>query len=120
MCIGIDIIEIDRIDKIIKRNKFFISCVFSRDEIDQLSKKKPMNESIASRFCAKESFFKCVGEGIKNIKNLKSVKILNSKDGKPEIILEGKLLEKYKDHTFHVSMSHCKKYATAIVEMNSE
>ena len=118
MCIGIDIIEIDRIDNIIKRNKFFISCVFSHDEIDQLSKKKCIKESIASRFCAKESFFKCVGEGIKNTKRLKSVKILNSEGGRPKVILEGNLLDKYKDHIFHVSMSHCKKYAVAMVEMH--
>ena len=62
--IGIDIIEIERIKKIIARNKFFINTILCYDEINQILQKKNIYESIAARYCAKESFFKCIGKGI--------------------------------------------------------
>ena len=115
MGIGIDIIEIDRIKKIVCRNKFLISTVFSEDEIEQLINKQDIYSSIAGRFCAKEAFFKCLGTGIESLNMLKLIRILNDKNGKPEIYLNGILLEKYKNFEFHVSISHCKSYACAVV-----
>ena len=113
--IGIDIIEIERIKKIIARNKFFINTILCYDEINQILQKKNIYESIAARYCAKESFFKCIGKGIKKIQNLKKIKILNNKNNKPEIFLSENFKKIYKNFKFSVSMSHCKKYACAVV-----
>ena len=116
MSIGIDIIEIDRIHKIVDRNKFFLLHIFSKNEISQIKSKKQIYASIACRFCAKESFFKCVGTGITSMESLKEVQILNLENGKPFIALSGKLHEKYKKYRFDLSMSHCQKYACAVVQ----
>lgn len=114
---GIDIIEIGRIRKVIGRNKFFLSVIFSERELEQVSRKPDIYSSIAARFCAKEAFFKCIG-GIKSLHDLKSVEILNSKSGQPEIYLNNVFSEKYKNFEFSVSLSHCKEYACAIVVSN--
>ena len=115
MNIGIDIIEIERITKIIKKNKFFLDKIFCSDEIGQTFLKKNIFESIAARYCAKESFFKCIGTGIKKIQNFKEIKILNNKNNQPEIFLSENFKKIYKNFKFSVSMSHCKKYACAVV-----
>ncbi len=117
MNIGIDIIEIERITKIIKKNKFFLDKIFCSDEIGQTFLKKNIFESIAARYCAKESFFKCVGTGIEKISDFKMVKILNNQNRQPEIFLLGDLKKKYEKFEFKVSLSHCKKYACAVVLM---
>ena len=115
MNIGIDIIEIERIKKIIERNKFFLNKFFCSDEIEQIFLKKNIFESTAARYCAKESFFKCIGTGIKKISDFKMVKILNNQNGQPEIFLCGDFKKKYEKFEFKVSLSHCQKYACAII-----
>ena len=115
MDIGIDIIEIKRIKNILDRNKFFLNYCFSNDEIQQIVSKKSVASIVAARFCAKESFFKCIGEGIKKAENFKLIKILNSKNGIPKIILGGYLRKKYKNFNFQLSLSHCREYACAVV-----
>lgn len=113
--IGIDIIEVDRIDKILKRNIFFLSKCFSEKEIEQLRLKRILCQHVASRFCAKEAFFKCVGLKISKIEELKMISIINLESGQPIIILNGELKEKYKHLNFSVSMSHCSKFACSSV-----
>lgn len=115
MDVGIDIIEIKRIKNILNRNKFFLNYCFSDDEIQQIVLKDSVASSVAARFCAKESFFKCIGKGIKKTENFKLIKILNKKNGIPKIILDGYFKEKYKSFNFHLSLSHCREYACAVV-----
>lgn len=115
MNIGIDIIEIERIKKIIERNKFFLNKIFCSDEIEQIFLKKNIFESTAARYCAKEAFFKCIGTGIEKISDFKMIKILNNQNGQPEIFLSSNFKKKYEKYEFKVSFSHCKKYACATV-----
>lgn len=114
MDVGIDIIEINRIKEIVHRNKFFLRTVFSEKELEQLKLKPNVYSSIASRFSAKESFFKCIG-GIKYLSSLRFVEIMNDESGKPIVILSDYFLRKFKDYEFSVSVSHCKNYACAVV-----
>lgn len=115
MNIGIDIIEIERIKKIIERNKFFLNKIFCIDEIEQIFLKKNVFESIAARYCAKESFFKCIGAGIEKMSDFRMIKILNNQNGQPKIFLYGDFKKKYEKSEFKVSLSHCQKYACAVV-----
>ena len=117
MNIGIDIIEIERITKIIKKNKFFLDKIFCSDEIGQTFLKKNIFESIAARYCAKESFFKCIGTGIEKISDFKMVKIINNQNRQTEIFLLGDLKKKYEKYKLKVKLSHSKKYACAVVLM---
>jgi holo-[acyl-carrier protein] synthase len=103
MSVGIDIVEISRIEL----NDKFINFVLSKEEISLLEKRINKEEFLAGRFAAKEAFLKANGKGIGGIP-LKEIKVLNEETGKPYIICNE---IKYED----VSISHEKHYAVAIV-----
>lgn len=115
--IGIDIIEISRIEEAISRNSEFKNRFFSNDEIEYFNKKNNRAEVIAGNFAAKEAFCKAIGTGIKGV-ILKDVEVLRDDNGKPYIKLTGnmsKILSEKCINKLHVSISHCKEYATANV-----
>ncbi|NLP26289.1 MAG: holo-ACP synthase [Clostridiales bacterium] len=113
MHVGIDIIEIERIKNSMKNNRF-MNRVFSNEELELFRKRKNNPETIAGRFCVKEAFGKALGTGIRDFE-LDEVTTLNDELGAPRIILTGKALEMVGDRKISVSISHTKKYATAIV-----
>ena len=115
--LGIDLIEIDRLEKILKKHANFLERVFGYAEFLQLKKRGFPIQSIAGNFCAKEAFLKAIGTGIgKNI-YLKDIEILRNEKNAPYIKLkkDNPILRKYRNVRFSVSIAHTKKYATAIV-----
>ena len=76
--IGIDIIENNRIKKLIK-NKKFILRIFSKIEINSSKKVKDKTNYFAKRFAAKESLSKAIGTGFRNGLNFKDITITNDK-----------------------------------------
>ncbi|TSB44609.1 holo-ACP synthase [Alkalicoccobacillus porphyridii] len=105
--IGIDIIELSRIEKALKRNPRFEERILTIAEREKAATKPQTRkiEFIAGRFAAKEAFVKAVGQ--KGI-SWKDIEILNQKDGKP--IMTGPT-----SGIIHVSISHSQAYATAQV-----
>ena len=112
--IGIDIIEIDRIKKSIKKNKKFLSRIFTKKEIDFFNKRKNNINTIAGNFAAKESFSKALGTGIRFSWN--DIEVLRDENGKPYINIYGKakkIFEKKEFKNCHISISHNKTQAIA-------
>ena len=65
MKLGIDIIEIERIQKAIERNNAFIERVYTPIEVSYCkSKGKHQYESFAGLYAAKEAFLKACGTGL--------------------------------------------------------
>ena len=93
--IGTDILNIDRLDKIInKYDQKFINRIYGKNEI-QISKSK-LNNSIdylGKRFSAKEATWKALsptrGDGL----IFKEIEILNDINGKPYLFFSGKTKE---------------------------
>lgn len=108
--IGVDIVELDRIKEIIKKNPKFIDRVLTDKEkkvFEQLGEKRQV-EYFGGRFACKEAFSKAYGTGIGKIQ-LKDIEILNEENGRPvieTIVFEGNI---------HVSISHTDKTAIAQV-----
>lgn len=111
--IGTDIIEIDRIAKVIE-NTNFCSGYFSEEENAYFFKKRNHPQTIAGNFAAKEAFSKALGTGFRNL-CLKDISVLRDELGKPYIKLSGNLAGILKDKKIFVSISHSEKYATAYV-----
>ena len=117
--IGIDTIEVDRIAKQVDGDTRFREKIFSSGEIvycDSFKQKKA--EHYAARYAAKEAFFKAIGTGYRGGLAFHEIGIVNDELGKPELVLSGKAREYAKQHAFgkiHVSMSHLKSTACAIV-----
>ncbi len=90
--IGTDIVNIKRINKILKKKGYvFKNKIFSKKEISYCDKKKTPASFYAKRFAAKEAFSKALGTGINKDVSLKNIEVFNDLLGKPEIKLKGKL-----------------------------
>ncbi len=111
--VGTDILEVSRIEKSLKLNRF-VKRVFSSLEYELFEKKKMNPQTIAANFCGKEAFFKAVGTGIQ-FSEMNKVSVLRNENGKPYIHLEGKLAKKYENIDFYISLSHTEEYAVAFV-----
>lgn len=113
MNVGIDIIEVERIEKSAKREAFLKKC-FSSAEIELFESKGYCSETIAGRFCVKEAFSKALGTGVRNFE-LTDITTLNDELGAPYLVLQGNAKKALGDRQTCVSISHTKNYATAVV-----
>ena len=115
---GTSIIEISRIKKAC-RNKRFLSDYFSADEIREIITHKISPAVVAENYCVKIAFAKAIGTGMRVVR-ARDITILRDRLGSPFIITTGyaKLLEQREGFEFHVSVAHCKEYATASVILN--
>ena len=120
--IGTDIVNIRRIEQLLKKHKFsFKNKIFSKKEISYCEKRKNSGAFYAKRFAAKEAFTKALGTGIRKGVNLKNIEITNNVHGKPSIYLKGNLANylkkkiKCKKYDIHLSLSDDKPWAQATV-----
>ena len=112
--VGTDIIEISRVENLLSKRRF-MARVFSEREREYITGKgRGAAQTAAGIFAAKEAFGKAVGTGI-SPGMLGRVEILCDERGKPYIMLDGELSEKYAGTAFTVSISHCEHYAVATV-----
>jgi len=119
---GIDIIDIDRIRKVIDiyGNRFKKRC-FSISEIERSEKRFNSIESYAKRYAAKEACAKALGTGLARGVFWKDIEVINNQYGKPLIKLHGNAKEifhnmnKTSNTQIELSLSDEQKYAIANV-----
>ncbi len=115
--IGIDLIKIGRMKTAVdKWGKKFLERVFTENEIIYCYEKKVPYLSLAVRFAAKEALVKAIGSEIFVL--LTDIEIVNSKNGRPSIKVNGKLKEFFKEKAIkhcHLSLSHEKEFGIACV-----
>jgi holo-[acyl-carrier protein] synthase len=116
--LGTDIIEVSRIEKVMERDIGFRDKIFTAVEIAYCETKKYKYENYAARFSAKEAFMKAIGTGWRFGIRFADIEVYHDEFGKPLIRLNGKAEELGKIEgisKIHVSLSHVKEIATAIV-----
>ncbi|MBT3169590.1 MAG: holo-ACP synthase [Candidatus Cloacimonetes bacterium] len=116
--VGIDLIEVARIEKQLLENSGFREKIFTKDEIKYCDSKKKKAEHFAARFAAKEAFLKAIGTGWRNGFSFLEIAVLNDEFGKPILEIYGKtkqFIEENKIKNMQISLSHLKDLATAIV-----
>jgi holo-[acyl-carrier protein] synthase len=116
--IGTDMIEVSRVAAKIGKESGFREMVFSPKEIEYCEPKANKYEHYAARFAAKEAFLKAIGTGWKNGTSFFEIEILNDEEGRPEMNLlaeTAKTLAPMAIAKIHVSLSHLKTIASAIV-----
>lgn len=118
MKIGIDLIEIKRVQQSIQ-NPRFLTRVFSAEERDLFEQRKWRAETVAANFAAKEAFSKALGTGVRGF-SLSEVSVLRDDFGAPYLKLSGKAAELAKGKTFSVSLTHTEELAQAVVLMQEE
>ncbi len=117
MKVGIDTVEIKRIEKLYKKQKEnFLDRVFTKKEKETILelekiKSKQIYSKIAGKYAIKEAVYKALGEGIQ----YNRVETLNDKKGKPYTKIydeKGNYLDIY---NIEVSITHDKISVIAIV-----
>lgn len=84
--IGVDIVELSRIEKIIENRSSFVKRVLTENELaifHQLSKRRQV-EFLGGRFCCKEAFSKAWGTGISGV-GFQEIEILRDENGAPQV-----------------------------------
>lgn len=117
--VGVDIIEISRIEEAVKDNVNFMEKVFTDNEIEYLKSRKMRPEYIAGRFAAKEAVSKALGTGFREF-SLRDIEIDRNSLGKPMVILKGKakqIAQRHGNYKIHLSISHDRSQAIAYVVM---
>ena len=119
--IGTDIIEIDRISRAIDNTPMFLEKIFTKREIEQLTRSKLRVESVAGNFAVKEAVSKALGTGVRGF-NLKDIEVLRDELGKPVVEVSDKIKEliKVNNYLFNVSISHNRTCAIAFVVLESQ
>jgi holo-[acyl-carrier protein] synthase len=118
--IGTDIIEVSRMEhQLAQEGKpAFRDRVFTEAEIRFSEEKASRGQHYAARFAAKEAFFKALGTGWRDGLQWKDVEIVNDPLGRPVVNLYGKANQCASERgitRIHVSLSHLKELATAVV-----
>jgi holo-[acyl-carrier protein] synthase len=113
--IGIDIIEIERIEETISRwGERFLKRIYTQNEIELCGGKV---SSLAARFAGKEAVMKALNSGQDNI-IWREIEILNEPGGKPKVLLSGtalQLLVSLGLKDLEISLSHSRGNAVALV-----
>ncbi|MGV3463961.1 MAG: holo-ACP synthase [Heyndrickxia sp.] len=110
--IGIDIVEIKRVQKVCERQERFPERILSESEIQvyrSLYGKRKI-EFLAGRFAAKEAYAKANGTGFGEELSFTDIEISADSKGKPYIT-------KPKEQGVHLSITHSAQYAVAQVIM---
>ena len=108
--VGMDAIELARIEKIVVQDSSFIQRVLTPKEYavyETLGIKRKV-EYLAGRFAAKEAYSKALGTGIGKSVSFQDIEILNTENGQP-------LLTAPHPYQRHVSITHTNHDAYAVV-----
>ena len=113
MAIGVDIIDIDSIaEATLRWQTSFLRRIYTETELENC---RGSAASLAARFAAKEAVMKVMGDCNSSI-GFKDIEIISNHCGRPMVCLSDKALEisrRIGISTFHISLSHCEKYAIA-------
>jgi holo-[acyl-carrier protein] synthase len=117
--LGTDIVNIKRIEKMLKKNKknFIDKILHSKEK----KGKKITAEYLSKKFSAKEAFSKALGTGIGKVIQFNEIIIINKSNGKPTIQIEKKaekrVLKKLKVNKakYFISISDDYPFALATV-----
>jgi holo-[acyl-carrier protein] synthase len=116
--VGVDIVNIERIEKILKKSpEKFLEKYFTAGEIELGKKYKGKKHAayFAKRFAAKEAAAKALGTGFGKNLAFKDIEVTKEKSGKVGIKLHGKAAKLAKKTTLYLSLSDEYPFAVAMV-----
>ena len=115
--IGVDIVEVERIRRIVARHgDRFVLRVFSDQEARYCRYYAHPEQRFATRFAAKEAVLKALGVGWQNGVTFRDVEVSTNELGAPSVELKGRALDLSRElgvRQLLVSLSHDENYAVA-------
>ncbi len=116
--VGIDLVEVKRIESAVKNRKNFLERIYTQEEIKVNPRGEFRFQELAGRFAVKEAFFKAIKTGWRRGVTFSDVIVLNEPSGAPYIKLTGKakmIAEGLGIKDIFVSISHTDELATGMV-----
>ncbi len=121
--VGTDIIKIERMKALFERHgKAFVNRIFTEPERSEATTRKNPIEYYAGRWAAKEAVSKALHCGIGENCSWQDINIQNTSEGNPTLFLSGNAAKKAAEINavnFHISISHEREYACAMVVLES-
>jgi holo-[acyl-carrier protein] synthase len=124
--IGIDIIEIDRMEKALRRHgDQFAEKIFTEEEqkyCNRSGRDRIRAQCYAGRFAAKEAFVKALGTGLRGGLGWTDIEVVNDPLGKPVLVLHGGAESESARRNLsclHLTISHSRTAAAAVVVMET-
>jgi holo-[acyl-carrier protein] synthase len=118
LSVGIDLIEVERIEVTIARyGNRFLTRVFTEEELRYC---RGHAHQLAARFAAKEAVSKALGTGLQHRDgvNWRDIEIASDARGKPIVQLTGAAAQRAAQlnlKSFAISLSHTREHAIALV-----
>ena len=121
--VGIDIVEIERVAKMWKSYGMrFALRILAQHECDEIAALAKPESLLAKRFAVKEAFGKAVGTGLRHPVTWTRIGLIHDALGRPQLRLHpeiDQLLNKRGIHRHHVSITDERRFASAIVILES-
>lgn len=117
MKIGIDILDVVRMEKFVQ-NEHFLDKYFTEYEIAYVSRTRRTTQSLAGIYSAKEAFLKALGIGIGGGIALNEIEIRHENTGKPYISLISSkaniMIKTMGVESIEINISHTDEVCTAV------
>ncbi|MCL5291584.1 MAG: holo-ACP synthase [Actinobacteria bacterium] len=113
--IGVDIVDIDRMDAALKRHQGLMERLFTQSECDYCLARKRPQLHFAARFAAKEAALKALGTGLRRVR-WRDLEVCRDKWGRPFLRLNGQAGDLARDKGIcdvYISLSFNRQSAVA-------
>jgi holo-[acyl-carrier protein] synthase len=106
--VGIDLIEIERVERALERRPRLAERLFTPAELAYARGRARPGRHLAARFAAKEAVIKALGTGVP----LREIEVVSGEP--PRVELHGRAAEVAGDLDFAISLTHSRESAAAI------
>ena len=108
LSVGIDLIEIDRVERALERRPRLAERLFTPAELAYARERARPGRHLAARFAAKEAVIKALGRGVP----LKEIEVVSGEP--PRLQLHGQAAEVAGDTEIAISLTHSRESAAAV------
>ena len=116
--LGIDLVDMARIEKLCAKRDEFARHICTEREWDYCSRFSDPAPSLAARFAAKEAVSKALGTGIGEHCSFNEVEVISLESGAPTLELSGSAAETARQQgitSWSLSLTHSRLSAAAVV-----
>ena len=110
--VGVDLLEIDRLERALERHPRLAGRVFSEAELEYAGERSRPGRHLAARFCAKEAAVKALGTGPLG---LREVEVVAATPPRLELSGAAAAAARERGVCLEVSLSHAREMAVAVV-----
>jgi holo-[acyl-carrier protein] synthase len=110
--VGIDLIEIERVERALERRPRLADRLFTPAELAYARERARPGRHLAARFAAKEAVIKALGQGLP----MRQIEVVSGEP--PQLQLHGRAAEVAGDAEIAISLTHSQESAAAIAIAN--